>query len=163
MRGRRRRLALLARPVVVALGVGIALLGMATPAAAHPVLLFTTPTLDTAVAESPQAVVLVFNEAVAVGPRAISVTGLRGRDVPIGASRTAKAGTVVTAPVTEALPTGTYRVRWVATGADGHGIDGEFRFAVGTAVTAAGTASTAQATSWSAAVLQWLLLAGFAL
>ncbi|MGH3519665.1 MAG: hypothetical protein ACRDQ7_20050 [Haloechinothrix sp.] len=44
MRGRRRRLALLARPVVVALGVGIALLGSAMPANAHPVLLFTTPT-----------------------------------------------------------------------------------------------------------------------
>ncbi|MGH3432689.1 MAG: copper resistance CopC family protein, partial [Thermocrispum sp.] len=136
---------------------------MATPATAHPVLLFTTPTLDTAVAESPQSVVLVFNEAVVVNTRAITITDLRGRDVPSGESRTAKAGTVVTAPVPETLPTGTYRVRWVATGVDGHGVDGEFRFAVGTAVTGAGTTSTGQATNWLAATFQWLLLAGFAL
>lgn len=46
---------------------------------------------------------------------------------------------------------------------DGHGANGEFRFAVGTVVTGAEAASNSQPADWPAAGLRWLLLAGFAL
>lgn len=152
-----------ARLALVAVGVWVALLATAMPAAAHPVLLFTDPALDGAVAESPPSVTLVFNEAVAAGAGAITVTDLTDREVAVGSARTAKEGTVVTAPLRTELSPGTYRVRWEATGVDGHGVDGEFRFAVGTAVTGARVASSAQLTDWVAAGFRWLLLGGFAL
>lgn len=153
----------LARLVLVAVAVSAALLASAAPASAHPVLLFTDPALDGAAPESPRAVTLVFNEAVTVNARAIIVTDLRDRTIPIGAARTAKEGAVVTAPVRAELSPGTYEVRWTATGVDGHGVDGEFRFAIGTAVVGAGGASSADVPDWAGAVVRWLLLAGFAL
>lgn len=159
----RRAWSRLTRLALVAATVCAALLASAAPASAHPVLLFTDPALDGATPESPRAVTLVFNEAVTVNARAITVTDLRDRNIPIGAARTAKEGTVVIAPVRAELSPGTYEVRWTATGVDGHGVDGEFRFAIGTAVAGAGAASSAEAPDWAAAAVRWLLLAGFAL
>lgn len=138
-------------------------LAVAAPVAAHPVVLFTDPALDSAVTEAPTSVTLVFNEAVTVGADAIAVTNMRDNDVPVGRATTAKDGTVVTAPVRGELDRGVYRVAWQATGVDGHGVEGEFRFAVGTAVTGAGTTSGGQTTDWAAAAVRWALLAGFAL
>lgn len=151
------------RLVLLVSGVWLALLATAAPASAHPVLLFTDPALDGAVAEPPRSVTLVFNEGVTVGEQAITVTDLDDNDVAVGAATTKKEGTVVTAPVTTELAPGTYRVRWEATGVDGHGVDGEFRFAVGTAVTGTGATSAAQEPDWTAALVRWFLLAGFAL
>ncbi|MGH3433644.1 MAG: copper resistance protein CopC [Thermocrispum sp.] len=153
----------LARLALVVVAAWAALLASAAPASAHPVVLFTDPALDGATPESPRAVTLVFNEAVTVNARAITVTDLRDRNIPVGAARTVKDGTVVTAPVRAELAPGTYEVRWTATGVDGHGVDGEFRFAIGTAASGAGAASSADDPDWAAAGLRWLLLAGFAL
>lgn len=151
------------RPLLAVPAVVVALMVSAPQAQAHPVLLFTDPTLDTAVAESPRSVALVFNEAVTVAADAVEVTGLRGDAIRTGQARTAKQGTVVTAAIDGKVRAGTYLVRWEATGVDGHGIDGEFRFAVGTAVSGAGASSGADRTDWPAALLRWLLLGGFAL
>ncbi len=159
----RPRRARLARLVLVAAVMWIALLATAKPADAHPILLFTDPALDSAVTESPQSVTLVFNEGVTVSERAITMTDLQDNTIPVGTARTKKNGTVVTAEVEKKLEPGTYRIQWQATGVDGHGVDGEFRFAVGTAVTGAGATSSAPATDWTAAGARWLLLAGFAL
>lgn len=148
--------------VVLAVVWGAAL-AVAAPAAAHPVVLFTDPALDSAVTAAPTSVTLVFNEAVTVSADAISVTDARDESVPMGRATTAKEGTVVTTKVIGDLPRGVYRVAWQATGVDGHGVEGEFRFAVGTAVTGAGTTSGGQATDWAAATVRWVLLAGFAL
>lgn len=157
--GWRRRLASLLVAVAALLGTSLV---AAVPAQAHPVLLFTDPALDTAVTASPASVTLVFNEAVTASSRAIRVSHLRGESVSMDSSQVKKQGTVVTAKVQADLKPGTYLVRWEATGVDGHGIDGEFRFAVGTAVTGAGASTGAGGTDWMAALLRWLLLAAFA-
>jgi copper transport protein len=153
----------IARACALVASIGLALLLATPPASAHPVVLFTDPALDTAVTQSPTAVTIVFNEAVTASADGISVTDLNDREIPVGQARTAKKGTVVTASFTDELPRGTYRVHWEAVGVDGHGVDGEFRFAVGSVVSGAETASNAQRTDWPAAVVRWLLLAGFAL
>ncbi len=158
----RARRAAVVRACVVVAGLWLALLLGAPAANAHPVVLFTDPALDSAVTDAPKSVTVVFNEAVTVSANAITITDMRDRTVPVGKARTAKDGTVITAPVQGDLPRGTYRIRWEATGTDGHGVDGEFRFAVGTAVTGAG-ATSGQVTDWAAAIVRWLLLAGFAL
>jgi len=155
---RRRAVGRVVIPVLVALGV---LLGGAVPASAHPTLLFTDPTADTAVPATPQTLTLVFNEAVTVGPHALSLLDSTGRVLPLGPTSTAREGTVVTARTTEPLPPGTYVLRWQATGTDGDLVNDEFRFAVGTAVSEAGTTS-GQSASWGEAALRWWLFAGFA-
>lgn len=109
--------------VVLAVVWGAAL-AVAAPAAAHPVVLFTDPALDSAVTTAPASVTLVFNEAVTVSADAISVTDARDESVPMGRATTAKEGTVVTAKVIGDLPRGVYRVAWQATGVDGHGVEG---------------------------------------
>jgi len=124
--------------LVVVLGV---LLGGASPASAHPTLLFTDPAADTAVPDTPPAITLVFNEAVTAGPDAITVLDDEGRALPMGAATTAKDGHLVTARPAQTLPTGVYLVRWRAVGSDGDPVEQEFRFAVGAAITAGAAAA----------------------
>lgn len=151
------------RRVAVVLVIAVAtVLGGATPASAHPTLLFTDPAADTAVPTSPPVISLVFGEAVTIGPRALAVLDSDVHPVPTGPASTARDGTVVTARLTSVLPPGTYLVRWQVTGSDGDLVDQEFRFAVGTAISGAGTTSGAQPISWGDAVLRWLLFAGLA-
>jgi len=151
------------RRAAVLLVIAVAtMLGGATPASAHPTLLFTDPAADTAAPTSPPVISLVFGEAVTVGPHAIAVLDSDGHPVPMGPASTARDGTVVTARLTGALQPGTYVVRWRVTGSDGDLVEEEFRFAVGAAISGAGTASGAAPVSWGDAALRWLLFAGLA-
>ena len=152
----------LIRVALAALFACVATLTVAAPASAHPFVLFTDPALDGAVPDSPESVTLVFNEPVTVTARSVIVTDSTGTPVRLAPAQTTRGDTVITAAVTESLKPGVYQVRWEATGVDGHGTDGEFRFAVGTVITGASPASSAQATDWTAAGSRWLLLAGFA-
>ncbi|MEC3974426.1 copper resistance CopC/CopD family protein [Amycolatopsis sp. H20-H5] len=147
--------------VLVLLVLGAVLLG-ATPASAHPTLLFTDPAADTAVPDTPPVITLVFNEAVTAGPHALTLLDGDGRTVPLAATTTARDGHVVTAKLAGKLDPGTYRVRWQATGSDGDQVEEEFRFAVGTTVTGTGTTG-GPSTSWGEAALRWLLFTGLAL
>ncbi|MEU0465439.1 copper resistance protein CopC [Amycolatopsis sp. NPDC006131] len=146
--------------VLVFLLLGLAV-GTAAPASAHPTLLFTDPATDTAVPESPPVITLVFNEAVTIGPRTVTVLDSGGRPVPVGDATSARGGHVVSARPAGVLPAGTYVVRWQVTGADGDQVEEEFRFAVGTAISGAGTTG-GQSIAWADAVLRWLLFAGVA-
>lgn len=140
------------RRLAVVLVIAVAtVVGGATPASAHPTLLFTDPAADTAVPTSPPVISLVFGEAVTIGPHALAVLDSDAHPVPTGLASTARDGTVVTARLTGVLPPGTYLVRWQVTGSDGDLVDQEFRFAVGTAISGAGTSSGAQPISWGAA------------
>ena len=151
------------RRVAVVLVIAVAtVLGGATPASAHPTLLFTDPTADTAVPTSPPVISLVFGEAVTIGPHALAVLDSDDHPAPVGPATTARDGTVVTARLAGVLPPGTYLVRWQVTGSDGDLVDQEFDFVVGTAISGAGTSSGAQPISWGDAVLRWLLFAGLA-
>ena len=74
--------------------VALAMLGLASAAtaAAHPTLLFTDPAADTAVPVAPQAITLMFNEPVTIGPDAIVVLDKDGHTVPTGVATTARGG-----------------------------------------------------------------------
>lgn len=151
------------RLAFVALIAAIATLAIAAPASAHPFLLFTNPGLDGAVPDSPESVDLVFNEPVTATDTAIAITDSAGKDVEIARATTKQGGTTVTAALPEELEPGVYRARWEVTGVDGHGADGEFRFAVGTVITDPATANDVQPADWPAAGIRWALLAGFAI
>ncbi len=132
--------------MLVVLAVATAtLFAFPPPAQAHAFLLFTTPTANTAVPESPASVDLVFNERVTAGPDAVVLIDSRGRSRPAGPVTTARDGAVVTAPVGEPLPPGDVTVRWRVTGEDGQ--------AAGTrpVATLNGTLAT---TRWLVAVLE---------
>lgn len=144
--------------LIVMLG---AVLGGASPAGAHPTVLFTDPAADTAVSDSPPAITLVFNEAVTAGPNAITLLDGEGRALPMGTATTAKDGHLLTASPAQTLPTGVYLVRWRVTGSDGDQVEQEFRFAVGAAITG-GPDTGGPRISWADAGLRWLLFAGVA-
>ena len=150
---------------VLGMLVGLAALGLgaAGTAAAHPTLLFTEPAADTAVSEAPQAITLMFNEQVSIGPDAIVVLDKDGRTLPMGAATTARGGHVVTARPAAPLPPGSYTARWRVTGTDGDLVEEEFRFGVGYALTAAAPGAEQPPIGWLSAALRWLLFAGFAI
>ncbi|MCH9730415.1 MAG: copper resistance protein CopC, partial [Actinomycetia bacterium] len=154
---------LLARVVLALVAASLALVAIAPLANAHPYLLFTTPGLDSAVAEAPDSIVLVFNQGLTVEPHGITITTLRGEPVPVAESRAFKAGTVLSAELPEKLAPGTYRVHWAAVGVDGHAVEDEFRFAVGAQLAGEAANSDEPFADWCAALRKWGLLIGFAL
>jgi methionine-rich copper-binding protein CopC len=125
------------RGVLVAAVALVAVVVAGGPAAAHATLLVTTPLADSAVAEPPPYVELVFNERVVV--HEVAVRDAAGKRYPLGAAATGGGGRAVTVPVEADLPAGVYTVRWEVTGTDGDRHGDEFRFAVGAAVVEPGT------------------------
>lgn len=140
-----------------------ALLGVPSIASAHPFLLFTTPTANSAVADSPTSVELVFNERVTAGTDAVVLVDARGRSTSADSVTTAGEGAVVTASVPGSLPPGDVTVRWSVTGEDGDPVGGEFRFAVGAAPPEAAVSTVGPGVSWGQAIVRWLLFSGLAL
>ncbi|WP_157756758.1 copper resistance CopC family protein [Plantactinospora sp. KBS50] len=97
------------------------------PAAAHAALLHTEPAADATVGEPVQEVTLTFNEMVRGSYTVVVVSGPDGGSYSQGAAR------VVDTAVhqqTRALDNGAYRVAWRTVSADGHPVQGEFRFTV---------------------------------
>ncbi len=152
----------LRRLVALTAGVIAVLLSVAPPAQAHPTLLFTTPAADTAVAEAPTVITLLFNEPVTLGENAVVVTDPAGTAQPVDRATTGRDGSAVIAGLPRALRPGTYTVRWRVTGADGDVVGDEFRFAVGMVVAAGGEAGGPPGVSWLPAMLRWVLFVGLA-
>ncbi len=146
--------------VVLAVLLTGMLLG-ALPASAHPTLLGTDPAADTAVAESPPAVTLVFNEAITIGPTALTLLDAGNRSLPIGVAHLAQGGHLLTAALPITLSPGVYVVRWRVTGSDGDLVEEQFSFGVGAAILGLGPGRT-PSISWQEAVLRWLLFGGLA-
>jgi methionine-rich copper-binding protein CopC len=122
------------RLVKVAGCASAALIGavlLASPAAAHSVLLSTVPKTAGQVASAPAAVVMNFNEQPQGRFSTIHVTGPDGQRRDSGPVR------VVNDAVTQSLggtrPAGKYVVDWRVISADGHPVSGEFTFTASTA------------------------------
>lgn len=102
------------------------LLAGASTAAAHSVLLRTTPASGSQVPSAPDSVVLTFNEMPRGRFSAIHVVGPDGKRHDSGPVR------VVNDTVTELLggsrPAGGYVVDWRVISADGHPVSGQFSF-----------------------------------
>ena len=113
-----------ALPVAVGLAVGVA------PAAfAHATLLETTPSNDAVVEESPDRVVLRFDEAVESALGAVRVYDGEGRQVDAGEIERPSSESVAVA-IDRDLQRGTYTVTWRVISADSDPIDGAFTFHV---------------------------------
>jgi methionine-rich copper-binding protein CopC len=126
-----KRFAGLAAVVVAAL---LGTVVLASPVAAHSVLLSTVPATAGNVASAPAAVVLNFNEQPQGRFSTIHVTGPDGQRRDSGPVR------VVNDAVSESLggtrPAGTYIVDWRVISADGHPVSGQFSFTAAAAGTA---------------------------
>ena len=133
----------------------------AQPASAHPTLLVTDPAADTAVADSPHAITLVFNEAITIGPTALTLLDAGNRPLPLGVAHLARGGHLLTAALPITLHPGVYEVRWRVTGSDGDLVEEQFPFGVGATILGLGSGST-PSISWPDAALRWLLFGGIA-
>ncbi len=162
MSGPHRSARTLGRSIVV---LAVLLTGMllgALPASAHPTLLVTDPAADTAVTDSPPAITLVFNEAITIGPTALTLLDAGNRSLPLGVAHLAQGGHLLTAALPITLGPGVYLVRWRATGSDGDLVEEQFSFGVGAAMLGLGSGST-PSISWQEAALRWLLFGGIAI
>lgn len=152
----------LRRGIVVLIVLFTGMLLGALPASAHPTLLVTDPAADTAVADSPPAVTLVFNEAITIGPTALTLLDAGNRPLPLRGVHLAQSGHLLTAALPTTLPPGVYVVRWRVTGSDGDLVEEQFPFGVGAAIVAPDSGST-PSISWQDAALRWVLFAGIAI
>jgi methionine-rich copper-binding protein CopC len=150
------------RALAVALAVASLLVGSATAAQAHNVLVGTSPADGSIAKVVPAQVTLMFNEpALAIGTEII-VTG------PAGQEQSGPA-VLVNNTVTEHLqpgsPAGPYVVLWRVTSADGHPVSGKFSFTAASPSpdkrpTATPAATSAPTTVSGQPGTQWWVLAG---
>jgi len=152
----------LRRGLVVAAVLLTGMLLGALPASAHPTLLVTDPAADTAVADSPPAITLVFNEAITIGPTSLTLLDAGNRSRPLGVAHLAQGGHLLTAALPITLDPGVYAVRWRVTGSDGDLVEEQFQFGVGAAIVGPDSVRTASI-SWQNAALRWVLFAGIAI
>ena len=118
-----------ARAAVAALGVALAVLAWATPAAAHASLVSIDPADGARLDESPDHVRLTFTEPVSVDLGGVQVVDGQGRQVQEGAARVD--GVEVLVDLRPDLPDGTYVVSYRVVSADGHPVRGGSVFGVG--------------------------------
>lgn len=118
-----RRLVLLAGIVAAVLGLS------ADPAAAHAVLVATTPADGARLDEVPEEVVFEFNEPVSATTGAVRVFGSTGARVDDGTVDVT--GATVTVALRDDLGDGAYVASYRVLSADGHPVSGAIAFAVG--------------------------------
>jgi methionine-rich copper-binding protein CopC len=151
------------RALAVALAVAAQLVGSATAAQAHNILIGTSPADGSIAKVVPAQVTLTFNEpALAIGTEII-VTGPAGQEQ-------SGAAVLVNTTVTEHLqpgsPAGPYAVLWRVTSADGHPVSGKFSFtaaspSTGERATAASAGTSTPATvSRQSGTLWWVPTGG---
>ncbi|WP_431932573.1 copper resistance CopC family protein [Micromonospora sp. RP3T] len=131
------------RPAAVVALVFAALLLPATPASAHNALQTATPAQDARLTTAPTSVTLRFLQQLNPEFTTIVLSDADRRKVPTGAPTVGGATGTIT--VDQALPNGTYTVAYRVVSADGHPVQGSYRFTVAdptagsTAPDAAGT------------------------
>jgi len=133
------------------LAVATLLVGLATSAQAHDVLIGTTPADGATTAVVPASLMLTFGAPVLAIGTVIIVTG------PAGQVQTGKVvlfGNVVTQHLRPGSPAGRYNVVWRVSSADGHPVSGQFSFTArapspGTPATTQGPPATTGTTSSS--------------
>ena len=130
-----RTLTWAARAAVVGLLASSAIVAAAASAEAHASLLSSTPGDGAMMAQSPDAVVLRFDEPVDVGATAVRVYSGSGETVRVGRARAdgnPSAAATEVQVVLPALPDDQYLARWDTTTSDDfHPVSGSFAFSVG--------------------------------
>lgn len=118
------------RRVLTALSAGAALtlgaIGLATPAAAHDVLISSDPA-DGAEVEAPSALILTFSANLLEVNPIMQITGPDGAEDQVG-SEPVVSGPELRVDLPPDLAPGTYNVVWRVVSSDGHPISGEQSF-----------------------------------
>ncbi len=143
--------------------VALVVLGAASAAGAHAVLLRTSPAAQSTLAESPSSIQLTYSEPVEVAFGAIRVFDVEGRRVDRGEIGRASGGREVSVAVPE-LDDGTYIVTWRVVSTDGHSVHGGFAFYVGapsaiSAVAVAADRGASSAIGWGFGVVRFVWFA----
>ncbi|MEU6023934.1 copper resistance protein CopC [Micromonospora sp. NPDC048871] len=107
-----------------------AVLGAAGPAAAHAVVVATTPQRDEVLGYAPREVLVTFSEPVAVVPGRVQVLAPDGKRINVGDPEV-RDRTMRIALRAADRPLGTYLVSYRVVSADSHPISGSFTFAAG--------------------------------
>lgn len=115
--------------LALALVSGVGVWPILTPsrAAAHDVLVGTSPAAGATVAVAPDSVQLTFSEPVLTVGEAIRVTGPGGQ-VQVGAPQIR--GARISQALRPGAPTGRYLVRWQVASNDGHPVAGQLAYTV---------------------------------
>lgn len=120
-----RPLAALISALLVLLGSAVTLVVAAGPAAAHDVLVSTSPATGSTVTRTPSRVVLTFTDpALSIGTQMV-VSGPAG---PVTVPPPRVVDNTVVQDLPGASPAGRYTVRWRVTSADGHPVSGDVSF-----------------------------------
>ena len=116
---------------IVVVGITTAVLGgSASTAWAHAGLVSSTPFANSVLEAAPPEIVLEFDESIEVGLTSIALYDGATKPISLGAPAVGRDDSIVRASVPE-IDDGTYAVIWRVTSADGHVVDGAFRFQVG--------------------------------
>lgn len=110
------------------LAAALAALSFTSQAFAHARLIESIPAADSSVGASPTEINLRFNEPIEARFSGIDLSGPDGAAVSTGA--TASQDKDMTVPVPSTLAPGVYDVNWRVLSADGHKLEGNFKFEV---------------------------------
>jgi methionine-rich copper-binding protein CopC len=113
----------------VLLAGGLALSAGVGPAAAHAIVLESSPLHDAVLTESPARIVLRFNSRIEAGLSRVTIEAASGRPVSLPAAGALGAENRLVVPLNP-LPPGVYVVRYRVLAADGHVTEGALRFTV---------------------------------
>jgi hypothetical protein len=143
----------------------VAMLGMATPALAHNVLISTDPGKGASLDAGPSKITLTFDAPVQGGDiNQVSVLGPNNTQWAEGAVQINS--NVLTAAVRPLGPAGTYTVGYRILSADGHPVEGDYTFTLtkagnGTPATAsAATGAAVQSSGSGGGVPVWVWIVG---
>ncbi|GAA1266714.1 copper resistance CopC family protein [Saccharothrix xinjiangensis] len=152
--------------LLTGLVAGAVVLGAATPALAHNVLISSDPKDGSSVAAGPAAITLTFDQPVTGGEgfNTISVTGPEGTRWEADGEPTIR-DNVVTFPLRPLGPAAEYAVSYRILSADGHPVSGSLKFTLteagdGTPAPATSTAAQDQASGSGGGVPIWVWIAG---
>lgn len=117
------------RLAVGLLALAVGTLGFASRSAAHAVLIDTEPKAGAILTESPERIVLTFNERVGTSFSSVRILDSSGDE--LFSKRAERIDSEVLGVTPQDLGDGTYIVIWRVTSADGHPVEGSFTFQVG--------------------------------
>jgi methionine-rich copper-binding protein CopC len=121
----------------------------AAPAAAHNTLRTATPAKNAQLSESPKQITLEFMQK--LNPAFTTITLSESAQQRMATSEPAVSGTKGTVTIDQPLPNGTYTVAYRVVSADGHPVQGSYRFTVADPAAAASPKATTPVTATSAA------------
>jgi copper resistance protein C len=120
------------RAIVMALVLGVALIGATPSARAHAFLDHASPAVGSSVLTAPAIVTLWFTQDLEPAFSDVTVTNEAGQRVDLGNAHIPQGSPAELQIGLKQLPPGTYTVSWHVVSVDTHPTEGTFTFDVGT-------------------------------